>query len=817
MKQNKNNFRANLKSGFAISLATVMSLGASPLQVLAQEETNFYESYARYSYGHTYFGEFENFAPFSYSGTTTLSEFEINAIIENARVLYERQVNLRSIPQEVINNPFTAGNGTATSPFVLTTPQDLINLGLYTSGMRTHDEITTAWFNSATYVQMADIDLDFSLDFVPIGLHQNDGFRGIFIGADNTISNVIIDFDRHIVPFTTSSIEGVGFFSSISNAQLHNIRINGLHLNVLGQSRNNVGGLVGHAIGVDTVISDVQIRNASINAPVANRVGGIVGFAQNINGIRDIIFFDDLNLNAINEVGGIVGFAQNIGEIRDIRFNNLSLHANNEVGGIVGFIQNNTPIVRGYVNGEIVANNNVGGIFGSYNADDTRGIHIHSNYFNGNITGSNNIGGLGGFTFATGLARIISNNYTDGRITGNSNVGGIIGQSIGNQGTSNASHNTAPSIFIRDNYSLAHLSGNTNVGGIVGLANRNISITTNYVYNKISYSNGNIGGLIGQISGSNNAIGTIVQNNLIISTIIAPISSNVGILIGQANGSVNISNNYYGAHSIIMGGANQRFNHAQPAFDLELQSPGWWNNVLLINQNNAFDTSRVQRGLLPFVNRLGENTNVSDQIDTEFVGNQNITVNPISPHPERNETSLQISINADGNTIQTIEFLGIPTAIPNPVRFTDYTPVGQGIILNGSFMSRLPIGEHRAVLVLTGGQRIPIIIRVVENIPPAPEFRFINGNNEFIRGDWVNTVVAYFEESEDSNISYSISSIVDVHGLGVIPSQQVNGRITSISFVGIDIPFGFASDRNYYEFAVNFHDRASGTIRIYIR
>jgi len=775
----------------------VLSTLVAPVNLSATEfETQFeFEFQQLYMYSDTYGDSFNDW-----------SDFDVDTIIQNAKAVYENHrpaLNARVSIQPHMLPPFL-GSGTPANPFIITTAQEFINLSRYSSGMQSHAFLPVNFFNNAVYVMLFDIDLNFSTDFVPIGLHQVDGFTGMFIGANRTISNILVDFDRTISPFTTGDLEAVGIFSHITNAEIHSLNIDNLHVNVLGQSRNNIGGLAGYASGADTRIANVNMRNVSINAEIANRVGGLVGSAIGIT-------------------------------VNGVRFDNLNLIGGDHTGGIVGFIHNDTTIARSYVNGEIRGNNNVGGIFGSYNEDDTRSITIHSNYSRANITGNNDVGGIGGFSrntrtdtqaLNTRIIRNISNNYTAGHIVGNQNVGGIIGRTSGNMGelgnnwSPNAISNSLPHTFIVDNYSLAQLSGNQNVGGIIGSAVRHIHVERNYVYNEINQSNGNIGGLIGALSGThdhiNSRVGVVVQNNLVMSRITALSTANASILIGNLSGGVTISNNYFGSHSHFMGGVTSNFDHAAKVFNLELQSPGWWSNVLLINQNNAFDISRVQQGLLPFVRGLGGTTPVSDQTDIAFSGNQNIIVNPILPHAHGHSSELHISIEADGNSIQGIEFIGIPVYISQPELWLDYTPFGQEIILHSSFMAGLPIGEHRVHLVLTGGTRMEIIVSVIPFVPDPPEFEFFEDRNWFVRSQTINTVVASF-----GGIEPRIVDIVNVHGLTLHNDpfdydRNLDEGVTSVNFINISIFGGFTTTRKYYDFLVNFDNGAVGAIRIYV-
>ena len=536
---------------------------------------------------------------------------------------------------------FSGGDGSRLNPFRIATQQDLFYMGGYTSGSREHEIVSTFDFNRAYYVQTSDIDMQKQFGFRPIGFSQTNGFTGSFNGAGFEIRNLMIDFDRQFLPFTTDNIQAVGLFGFANNANLDNIRINGLTIDVLGQIRNNIGGLVGYAI--NTTINNVEITgSARINAPVANHVGGLVGTATGTN-ISNIT----INVNVLGQ---------------------------DNVGGVVGNIINNTPISHSSVRGNIEGRNNVGGIFGSYNSNDTISVRLHSNYSHANVSGNDNVGGIGGHSvntlITTTAIRFISNSYTKGYITGNENVGGILGASTGNMSaTANASiNNASANLHVVDNYTIAELMGNNMVGGIVGRGGTHTNISRNYVNNTIR-SNGVVGGIAAAITArsTNNLNHTAVRNNLVIAEIIAPSTAPSGILFAQRTNVPlgSILNNYYSFSSSISGGAARNFEHAQIVFDMELTTPGWWENVLMINETNSFDISQVLRGNLPTVLQFGSNQEVPSQERMDFSGNNQPYVIGNTTHILGATTPTIMFLNTFGTVVIRVEGLR---------QFIDYIP-----------------------------------------------------------------------------------------------------------------------------------------------
>ena len=589
---------------------------------------------------------------------------------------------------------FSGGTGQQGNPFRLMTAQDILDLGDFTSGFRAHPDFSQAFLNSAHYILMADIDMQFNPNFVPIGMFQTNGFNGTFDGAIFTISNLMVNFDRPFMPFI-SGIEAVGFFAFANNATIRNVNVRNIDVRVLGQAREDVGGLIGFATSGS--LSNSSIQGGSIDASAASNVGGLVGRA-NSDFIVQNSFVDGVDITGNNSVGGVAGNITNTVIVRYCSNSNGSITGyGNNVGGVVGTIAINAVVHDSYSNNNTVAGvDNVGGVFGNWIAGNTVAVRLHGNFSRGDVSGQINVGGVGGHMSNTSTAvKTVSNSYAVGTVYGVHNVGGIIGLINNNAGAN--SRNTV----ISDNYSHADLRGSINVGGIVGSAAFRSNISRNYASSRIEVSGNNAGGIVGHIAGNSgtnaNTHISILDNNMAIVDIIAPSAATAtGILIGLRGVNVTPTNNRFSFDSTISGGAAQNFTLATRAYALELGMPDWWNNVLLINEADAFDTTRLREGFLPTVLRFGSTEEVPHQLGRTFSGTDFPTAESIT-YIIGSGVHRMMNVTTSGALVVRVDGLTVGR---------DYFLAGNTIIFNAVFLESLGVGSHFVVITLNSGQKI---------------------------------------------------------------------------------------------------------------
>jgi len=134
-------------------------------------------------------------------------------------------------------------------------------------------------------------------------------FKGVFDGNNNSISGLNIDIDDMSHDFIevvlNSHEKKLGFFSSIKNAQVHNLNL----VDVVIVGGEEVGGLAG--VAEDSVISNVHV-SGSIDSD--KFIGGLIGLSEN-----SVVKESSFNGSIIGEqvIGGLIGQSSSGCEILD--------------------------------------------------------------------------------------------------------------------------------------------------------------------------------------------------------------------------------------------------------------------------------------------------------------------------------------------------------------------------------------------------------------------------------------------------------------------------------------------------------------------
>ena len=326
--------------------------------------------------------------------------------------------------------------------------------------------------------------------FKQIGTETNNAFTGKFDGLDYNIFGLTIN---------RSNEEDVGLFGVVNGATINNVTLVGG--SITGNYR--VGGIVGNAIGKNTVISNAT-NSASVtgNSQVGGIVGIITGNSDNKSKVNNVINTGTINGNAGNDVGGLIGSLNN----SQLTGNSYNLGAvtssGHDVGGLVGSASNST-IGDGtnlvYNRLDVTGAYNVGGIVGNM-----EGSTVQNAENSGTVLASGSL--IDEYNYHTDIAN--ENNLPDGSRPLNNgivsidvnvaNVGGIAGTS--------SDDSTITDVLNTGDVSSSKQAGNDfydagNVGGIVGSAvDTNITNATNQE-NEIRGAH-NVGGVAGYFGNS---------------------------------------------------------------------------------------------------------------------------------------------------------------------------------------------------------------------------------------------------------------------------------------------------------------------------
>jgi hypothetical protein len=296
---------------------------------------------------------------------------------------------------------FSGGSGTESSPFLISTPEDL-------------DEIRDFLTPGETYYfeQTNDIDLsDFNGGvWVPIGgAGTNELFNGIYDGKGYKILNLNID---------SPTTDDIGLFGHIGPTDAQNAgRVEIKNLGIIGSNVNGargVGALVGRVTGNEiTIIENCFVTNGTVTGDAA--VGGLVGsnnsYVTGTTGIRRPIIRRSFSTASVifsgsgsnnEKFGGLVGCNQK-GEIRNsyatgkVEVLPGAGGSAERVGGLAGCVSLMGIVFRSYSYGEVNVNSNVtlrGGLTGSLGTSNPG--TVEASYWDTETSGqSTSAGGFG--------------------------------------------------------------------------------------------------------------------------------------------------------------------------------------------------------------------------------------------------------------------------------------------------------------------------------------------------------------------------------------------------------------------------------------
>jgi len=219
-----------------------------------------------------------------------------------------------TITFDVTASPFAGGTGTAASPFLISTAEQLNSVRLY----------PTRYF-----ALTADIDLSSFSDWNPIGGRAGGqpavNFSGTFSGMGFTIYNL-----RVVGAGGNSSLFGV-----VNGATIRNLTVSGV---IAGEG--NAGMLTGNAAGA-TLIENVFVKG-SVNG--AATVGGVSGVLSGAGTLRNVYSAVSVNSTS-NNVGGLVGAIMGTGvrTIEDSIFAG-TLRGGPNRGALVGNVMNGSTL-----------------------------------------------------------------------------------------------------------------------------------------------------------------------------------------------------------------------------------------------------------------------------------------------------------------------------------------------------------------------------------------------------------------------------------------------------------------------------------------
>jgi hypothetical protein len=316
-----------------------------------------------------------------------------------------------------------SGTGEPNNPYLIYTAEQMNAIGTDSNDWDKHFKL------------IADIDLsEFTgTEFNIIGNDVN-SFSGVFNGNNHTIYNF---------SYQSTGKNAIGLFgSAIGN----NTLIKDLTLkdpNVDAGTGAGIGSLVGY-LGNGTV-TNCYVQGGTVSGELM--VGTLVGV--NFDGMVENCYVTGIVSGNYDFVGGLVG-SNYLGTVENC-------HATCTViaeflGGAGGLVGGNSSTIK-YCSsdGEVTGKSTIGGLAGNNITNDDGGIgKIENCYSTVNVTATDRIaGGLVGFNRTE-----ISNCYSLGTVDANLFVGGLVGAV--REGS------------IENCYAVGEVVGDVNVGGLVG-------------------------------------------------------------------------------------------------------------------------------------------------------------------------------------------------------------------------------------------------------------------------------------------------------------------------------------------------------------
>ena len=291
---------------------------------------------------------------------------------------------ITSIPMQA---QFSGGNGTESTPYIITTAAQLEQLAVYVNAGNTT-------YNNKYYKLGNDIDLsDYGANFnsgkgwKPIGLNASYAFKGNFDGDNHTITNLYIN----------NSADNTGFFGCVQDGTIKNLGVEAISITGSG----NMGVVVG-SFNNGTIANCHSSGNIIASAGVA---GGVVGYMSGSN-------YNYCNIYSCYATGNVTFSG--------------STYGFSYIGGIAGHLENcnmNSCYATGYISGVAEC---IGGVAG-WLSDGT----ITNCYATGNVSGGNTpenyVGGVLGGGYGNRTSASVVNSYALGSVSGISRVGGIVG------------------------------------------------------------------------------------------------------------------------------------------------------------------------------------------------------------------------------------------------------------------------------------------------------------------------------------------------------------------------------------------------------
>lgn len=369
-----------------------------------------------------------------------------------------------------------AGQGTKDDPYIVSSPTHLFNLMMIVNDYDDNRLITKdTYFSQVRNLDMKTVSRNCDLEYgwISIGANSNTPFRGVYLGNEHTISNLMIK---------RPNTAGIGLFGYVIDAVVDGVTMK--NCTISGQFA--VGAVAGALVtsGDDrgqATFSNCKVIDCNIECPsTAAAIGGVLGATDmHARSLLADCSVENSRLSGGMNVGGLTGGAGIFSSVM-----------------VTNGVNRNTPVTALY--------SGAGGIVGTADTLQVVASRNYSDIEGGLSAGSDYPGiGTGGIAGGAGFAWFTACENT-GKVKGREGVGGIVGSTrVKGSEVESFVYNQA---MLRHCSNTADVSGYRMVGGLVGEAQAGAEGSFNK--GPVSGTDDYIGGICG-----NSSVG-VIQNTV---------------------------------------------------------------------------------------------------------------------------------------------------------------------------------------------------------------------------------------------------------------------------------------------------------------
>ncbi len=207
-----------------------------------------------------------------------------------------------------------SGSGTASSPYLIQSAQDLANLAYIVTDA--NKDVAGKYFKMTRDIYLNDFTVDAEgkitangdlKDWTPIGEYgkfRDDDFQGIFDGDGHTIYGLYIN--------ESSPRHYIGLFGSTEDAIIKNLTIKNVYIHTNSSDYHDcvIGTLVGRVL--NSTFTNVGVKGCYMQVDGSYYTicqGGLIGYVQNDVTLNDCFFEGNICTTSYNDVnvGGLIG------------------------------------------------------------------------------------------------------------------------------------------------------------------------------------------------------------------------------------------------------------------------------------------------------------------------------------------------------------------------------------------------------------------------------------------------------------------------------------------------------------------------------